>query len=71
MHSNADLRCSVPQCDHLMSVDFISKRLDSASKTEVCNLDAAVRIDKKILWLQVSMEDPSLVTEQDALQNLK
>ena len=54
-----------------MSVDFISKRLDGLSQTEVCNLDAAVLIDQKILRLQVSVEDPSLVTEQDALQNLK
>ena len=71
MQSNTDLRCSVPQGDHLVSVDFISKRLDGASQTEVCNLDAAVLIDQKILRLQVSVEDPSLVTEQDALQNLK
>ena len=44
---------------------------EGPSQPEVGDLDAAVLVDQKILGLHVSVEDSPLVTEQDALQNLK
>ena len=44
---------------------------ESSGQTEVSDLDAAVLVDEKILGLHVSVENSPLVTEQDALQNLK
>ena len=44
---------------------------EGSSQPEVGDLDAAVLVDEKVLGLHVSVEDSPLVTEQDALQNLK
>ena len=42
-----------------------------SSQPEVGDLDAAVFVNQKILWLHVSVENSPLVTEQDTLQQLK
>lgn len=66
----ADLWCSVPQCDNLVSVHS-DRDPESSGQTEVGDLDAAVLVNQKILGLHVSVENSPLVTEQDALQQLK
>ena len=67
---DADLGCSVPQGDHLVGV-HADRDPESSGQTEVSDLDAAVLVDEKILGLHVSVENSPLVTEQDALQQLK
>ena len=44
---------------------------ECAGQAEVGDLDAAVLVNKEILGLHVSVENSPLVTEQDALQQLK
>ena len=67
---DADLWCSVPQRDHLVSV-HTDRDTEGPGQTEVSNLDAAVLVNQEILGLHVSVENSPLVTEQDALQQLK
>jgi hypothetical protein len=42
----------------------------TASQTEISHLDDAVAVDQEILRLEVTMEDPPLVAEQQGLQQL-
>ena len=44
---------------------------EGSGQTEVSDLDAAVLVNQEILGLHVSVEDSPLMTEQDALQQLK
>ena len=67
---DADLRCSVPQRDHLVSV-HTDRDTEGPGQTEISNLDASVLVNQEILGLHVSVENSPLVTEQDALQQLK
>ena len=69
-HCDADLGGSVPQRDHLVSV-HTDRDTEGPGQTEVGNLDAAVLVNQEILGLHVSVENSPLVTEQDALQQLK
>ena len=60
----------VPEGDHLVRVHADGDP-ECAGQTEVGDLDAAVLVNKEILGLHVSVENSPLVTEQDALQQLK
>ena len=64
-----DLGSSVPESDHLMRVH---SHWDSecSGQTKVRDLDASVLVDQQVLRLHVAMKNSSLVTEQDALQQL-
>ena len=42
-----------------------------SGQTEVGNLDASVLVNQEILGLHVPVENSPLMTEQDALQQLK
>ena len=66
---DADLRCSVPQRDHLVSV-HTDRDTKGPGQTKVGDLDAAVLVNQEILGLHVSVENSPLVTEQDVLQQL-
>ena len=41
---------------------------EGSGQTEVRDLDASILVNQEILWLHVSMQNSSLVTEQDALK---
>ena len=69
-YCDANLGCSVPQRDHLVSV-HTNRDTEGSGQTEVSDLDASVLVNQEILGLHVPVENSPLMTEQDALQQLK
>lgn len=53
-----------------MSIDT-NRNANCTSEAEVGQLDHTVIIDKKILWLQVAVNNTSLMAEAQSLANLK
>ena len=41
------------------------------SEAKICNFDASILVDEKILWLHVSVQNSSLMTKQNSLKQLK
>ena len=57
-----DLRATVPECDNLVSVSLY-REAERSCQPKVRQLHfGASRIDKQILWLQISVENSVLVT---------
>lgn len=54
---------------YLMSIDS-DRNSKSPGQSKVCQFNDSFVVDQQILWLQIPMEDPPLVTEQDGLHDL-
>ena len=66
-----DFRGTVPESDDLMGVGS-DRDSDSSGKSEVGQFDGlGVDVDKQVLWLQITMDDTSLVTVMHSLEHLE
>lgn len=64
-----NLRGAIPESNDFVCVDA-NGNTERASKTEISQLDGAVVIEQKILWLQIAMNDSPLVAENDCVCDL-
>lgn len=54
---------------YLMSIDS-DRNSKGPGQSKVSQFNDSFVVNQQILWLQITMEDPPLMTEQDGLHNL-
>lgn len=63
------VRSTIPQCHHFVR-EGVDRDAESTGQTEVAQLELPLLINEEILRLEVSMENPILMTKGDALEEL-
>ena len=70
LRTKQDLGASVPEGDDLVSV-CLDRESEGSGQAEIGELDClAVAANEQVLWLQVSVENPVRMQENERLQNL-
>ena len=59
----------IPQRDDLVG-EGVDRNTECSCQTEICEFQLAFLVDQKVLGLEISMENPVLVAERNAPQQL-